>query len=34
MSNKKVRQAIFTILFHIAGIIWIIAGIMTATTLN
>lgn len=33
-KNKKLRQALFIILVHVAGIVWLVSGIMTATTLN
>lgn len=34
MKRKKIRQAMFIVAFHIAGIAWLISGMLTATTLN
>ena len=33
-TKKKIKQAIFIVVFHIGAIAWLYAGIMTATILN
>lgn len=33
-TKQKLGQAILILAFHISAIVWLVAGIMTATTLN
>ena len=32
--SRKIRQALFMITFYISAVAWLMAGIMTATTLK
>ena len=33
-KKQKIRQVLLIIIFHIVAILWLVSGIITATTLN